>query len=420
MKATGRGARERKAVTYNDGMTDEQWVMAMEEAEDADEFYDMSARRSRATSRLNRDGASGSVTPAPEERNKRGKKAKGKGRADDLSGKRKRGKAQSPEPSSEEEDDESRAQQKRRRTQNPNAGAPPVPPAMRERMRAAFQACHQAIQGLYDPDGRQRCDLFKELPDKKDGSVTPAPEERNKRGKKAKGKGRADDLSGKRKRGKVQSPEPSSEDEEDDSRSAQKRRRTQGAGAAAPQISQAMRDRMKAAFQVCHQTIQGLQDEKGRQRCELFKELPNRKEYPDYYSYIQQPIAMCHMRKRASGTYYKSVTQYRDDWRLMFNNARTYNTEDSWVYQDANAMQAVFEEVFLRETAGTDMPGAEPLPSANPINPGNTSPLSAADDDEPAPRPLDDDEPAPRPPGQKPSRRASASDEEYLSGTDDD
>ncbi|CAE7107141.1 unnamed protein product [Rhizoctonia solani] len=299
MKATGRGARERKAVMYNDGLTDEQWVMAMEEAEDADEFYDMS-RRSRAVSRLGRDGASGSVTPAPEERNKRGKKAKGKGRADDLSGKR--------------------------------------------------------------------------------------------------------------KRGKVQSPEPSSEDEEDDSRSAQKRRRTQGAGAAAPQISQAMRDRMKAAFQVCHQTIQGLQDEKGRQRCELFKELPNRKEYPDYYSYIQQPIAMCHMRKRASGTYYKSVTQYRDDWRLMFNNARTYNTEDSWVYQDANAMQAVFEEVFLRETAGTDMPGAEPLPSANPINPGNTSPLSAADDDEPAPRPL----------GQKVSRRASASDEEYLSGSDDD
>ncbi|CAE6513092.1 unnamed protein product [Rhizoctonia solani] len=300
MKATGRGARERKAVTYNDGLTDEQWVMAMEEAEDADEFYDMSSRRSRAASRIGREGASGSVTPAPEEKNKRGKKAKGKGRADDLSGKRKRGKAQSPEPSSEEEGDDSRVQQKRRRTQNPNAGAPPVPTAMRERMRAVFQTCHQAIQSLYAPDNAQRCELFKELPDKK--------------------------------------------------------------------------------------------------------------EYPDYYTLIQKPIAMSHMRKRAASGYYKTVSQYRDDWRLMFNNARTYNTEESWVYQNADIMQKVFEEVFTRETAGTDMPGADPISSVNHINPGNTSPLSAADDDEPAPRP----------PGQKASRRASASDEEYLSSNDDD
>ncbi|CAE6463520.1 unnamed protein product [Rhizoctonia solani] len=300
LKATGRGARERKAVSYNDGLTDDQWVMAMEEAEDLEDFDDMPSRRSRATSR--REGASGSATPAPDERNKRGKKAKGKGRADDLSGKRKRGKAQSPEPSSDEEEDDARAQQKRRRTQNPGANAPQPPQAMRDRMRAAFQACHQAVQALW-VDGRQRCDLFKELPD--------------------------------------------------------------------------------------------------------------RKLYPDYYEYIRQPIAMSHMRKRASGGYYRTVAHYRDDWRLMFNNARTYNQEDSWVYQDANEMQKVFEEVFLRETAGTDMPGADPLPTGNPINPinpGNTSPLSAADDDEPAPRP----------PGQKPSRRTSISDEEYLSGTDDD
>ncbi|CEL58210.1 ATP-dependent helicase STH1/SNF2 [Rhizoctonia solani AG-1 IB] len=306
MKATGRGARERKAVIYNDGLTDDQWVTAMEEAEDMDDYDDMPSRRSRAASRLGREGPSGSVTPAPEEKNKRGKKAKGKGRADDLSGKRKRGKAQSPEPSSEEEDDDSRAQQKRRKTQTQT--------------------------------------------------------------------------------------------------------QTQNSGAATPQVPQPMRERMKAAFQVCHQTVMALTGPDGHQRCELFKELPDKKIYPDYYEIIPKPIAMSHMRKRSSGTYYKTVTQYRDDWRLMFNNARTYNQEDSWVYQDANEMQKVFEEVFLRETAGTDMPGAEPLNSANPIHPGNTSPLSAADDDEPAPRL----------PGHKSLRRASVSDEEYLSGSDDD
>ncbi|KAF8609355.1 hypothetical protein BDV93DRAFT_464553 [Ceratobasidium sp. AG-I] len=297
MKAIGRGARERKMVSYNDGMTDDQWAMALEDGEDLDDFDDLPARRSRAASRLGREEASGSVTPAPEERNKRGKKGKGKARADDNpAGKRKRGgKAQSPEPSSDEEDDDSRGQ-KRRRTQNPSAGGPPVAPAMRDRMKAAFTACHQAVQALTAEDGRQRCELFKELPD--------------------------------------------------------------------------------------------------------------RKLYPDYYELIQKPIAMSHMRKRMSSGYYKTVSAYRDDWRLMFNNARSYNQEGSWVYEDADAMQKVLEAVFTRETAGTDMPGADP------INAGNTSPLSGADDDEPLPR-------APGYP--KPiSRRASVSDEEYLSSNDDD
>ena len=43
-----------------------------------------------------------------------------------------------------------------------------------------------------------------------------------------------------------------------------------------------MRERMKAAFTACHQAVQGLMVD-GRQRCDLFKELPDRKLYPDYY-----------------------------------------------------------------------------------------------------------------------------------------
>ncbi|KAG8740431.1 hypothetical protein FRC12_016010 [Ceratobasidium sp. 428] len=167
-----------------------------------------------------------------------------------------------------------------------------------------------------------------------------------------------------------------------------------------------MRERMKAAFLACHQAVQGMIAEEGHQRCELFKELPDRRLYPDYYELIHKPIAMSHMRKRMSSGYYKTVSAYREDWRLMFNNARTYNTEGSLVYKDADAMQKVLEAVFARETAGTDMPGADP------INPGNTSPLSGADDDEPAPRAPGHSKPV--------SRKASVSDEEYLSSNDDD
>lgn len=39
------------------------------------------------------------------------------------------------------------------------------------------------------------------------------------------------------------------------------------------------------------------------------------------------------MFNNASNTgYYKSITQYKEDWKLMFNNIQTYNQE----YVDAD------------------------------------------------------------------------------------
>lgn len=69
---------------------------------------------------------------------------------------------------------------------------------------------------------------------------------------------------------------------------------------------------------------------------------------------------MSHLRKRAQTNYYRDLQQYKEDWRLMFRNARTYNQEGSWVYVDAEEMEKVFDEVFDRETRGSGLPGAEP------------------------------------------------------------
>jgi ATP-dependent helicase STH1/SNF2 len=66
---------------------------------------------------------------------------------------------------------------------------------------------------------------------------------------------------------------------------------------------------------------------------------------------------MSHIRKRSGNSHYKTMTQYAEDWRLMFTNARQYNQEGSWVVNDANELQKVFEATFQRETAGTDLPG---------------------------------------------------------------
>ena len=63
---------------------------------------------------------------------------------------------------------------------------------------------------------------------------------------------------------------------------------------------------------------------------------------------------MSHLRKRAQTNYYKDVQQYRDEWRLLFHNARTYNVEGSMVYNDADEMEKILNEVFDRMTIGTD------------------------------------------------------------------
>ena len=75
---------------------------------------------------------------------------------------------------------------------------------------------------------------------------------------------------------------------------------------------------------------------------------------------ITTPIAMSHLRKRAQSSYYKDVAQYRAEWKLLFDNARTYNVEGSLVYIDADEMEKVLDETLRRLTVGSGLPGALP------------------------------------------------------------
>ncbi|KAG8857512.1 hypothetical protein FRB91_011255 [Serendipita sp. 411] len=174
---------------------------------------------------------------------------------------------------------------------------------------------------------------------------------------KQRGRPRGIPGSAKRKRiGKAETPSIIDEEEEVD-RPAPKRRKTAvGSSQKEPPLPPPIRERMREAFQACHRAVLDLRDENGRYRCDLFKELPDRDDYPDYYLHIQQPIAISTIRKRVSGTYYRSVSQFKADWHLMFNNARTYNQEGSIVYEDANEMQKVFDQTLEKVTAGLEIP----------------------------------------------------------------
>src|SRR5487761_1516164 len=72
----------------------------------------------------------------------------------------------------------------------------------------------------------------------------------------------------------------------------------------------AAKERMKKAFNECYKAITNCTDESGRKRCDLFRELPDKREYPDYYRIILSPIALSHIRNRLNTHQYKTVTAF--------------------------------------------------------------------------------------------------------------
>jgi ATP-dependent helicase STH1/SNF2 len=185
---------------------------------------------------------------------------------------------------------------------------------------------------------------------------------------------------------------------------------------------------MKKAFNECYKAVVACEDETGRKRCELFKDLPDRRvrvftllllsriltslrtqDYADYYQVIKTPIALAQLRKRMSTNYYKTVVAFRDDWKLMFENARTYNQEGSWVYIDAEEMEKVFDATFDRVIVGSGLPGAAPAPGG-----------AASSSYESALTPVDDDERPPPSRSRGGGRKQVISDDEYLTPSDED
>jgi hypothetical protein len=80
-----------------------------------------------------------------------------------------------------------------------------------------------------------------------------------------------------------------------------------------------------------------------RNHAELYMSLPDLVEYADYYVLIKVPISMEEIEARINSTYYKSIDDFTQDFKLMFSNAQEYNQEDSQVWQDAEILKQVFK-----------------------------------------------------------------------------
>ncbi|KAJ3603092.1 hypothetical protein NHX12_030836 [Muraenolepis orangiensis] len=99
--------------------------------------------------------------------------------------------------------------------------------------------------------------------------------------------------------------------------------------------------RMKMLFRA---VIEAKEEGTGRRLCELFMVKPFKKDYPDYYKVILEPMDLKTIEHNIRSERYASEDALLVDMKLMFRNARHYNEEGSQVYNDADVLEKVLKE----------------------------------------------------------------------------
>jgi ATP-dependent helicase STH1/SNF2 len=122
-----------------------------------------------------------------------------------------------------------------------------------------------------------------------------------------------------------------------------KSKRQKSKNADADPLDPSLRSALRTIFRSAYDTIvESEEEETGRRRADLFLELPSKKFYPDYYILTKEPIALDKIRKRLEDIHYNCIDEFKADFRLMFDNARSYNEEGSVVHDDAVYLEVSF------------------------------------------------------------------------------
>ncbi|GAB7354703.1 hypothetical protein MBLNU459_g5120t1 [Dothideomycetes sp. NU459] len=141
------------------------------------------------------------------------------------------------------------------------------------------------------------------------------------------------------------------------------RKRKAAAGAAAegeggaskrqkiPQDSDSVRETPESTTQVGLRFLGHLKDARdktGRSISDLFLELPDKHDLPDYYRTIKLPIAIGTIESKLHKRAYPSLAAVESDLKRMVANAKLYNDDKSLVYGDAERIRKLVSNFMTK------------------------------------------------------------------------
>uniref|UniRef100_T1ITD1 Very low-density lipoprotein receptor n=1 Tax=Strigamia maritima TaxID=126957 RepID=T1ITD1_STRMM len=83
-------------------------------------------------------------------------------------------------------------------------------------------------------------------------------------------------------------------------------------------------------------------DSDGRVLGSDFKQLPSKRDLPDYYDLIKKPVDFKKIKQRIKEHKYRTLDDLEKDIMLLCKNAQTYNVEGSLIYEDSIVLKSVF------------------------------------------------------------------------------
>ncbi|KAL9591695.1 MAG: hypothetical protein Q9179_007466, partial [Wetmoreana sp. 5 TL-2023] len=102
-----------------------------------------------------------------------------------------------------------------------------------------------------------------------------------------------------------------------------------------PRVDTPMEARIKAVLK----SIRKYKNDLGQIMIHQFEKLPDKTSMPEYYQEIKEPIAIEIIKRKQKRKKYQSVDHFMRDIDTMFNNAKSYNQDESQIYKDAVLLQ---------------------------------------------------------------------------------
>lgn len=102
-----------------------------------------------------------------------------------------------------------------------------------------------------------------------------------------------------------------------------------------PKVETAMEKRISTLLK----SLRKAKSDAGGLKINHFERLPDKSTMPEYYQEVKNPIAMDLIKKKCKRKKYQTIDQVLLDLELMFENAKSYNIDESVVYRDAVDLQ---------------------------------------------------------------------------------